>query len=86
MDAQGEEQHSADWDSLRLFDLELGVEIDSINEDNLHLPTGVVRGWISDIVAFGDSGLFVKAGLSKDSSRIVQRSLKPIVALPAAFI
>jgi len=95
LDAQGEEQHSGDWDSLKLFNLELGVEIDSINEDNLHLPTGVVRGWISDIVAFGDSGLFVKAGLSKDRSRmdyvvaevdVVQRSLKPIVTLPATFI
>jgi hypothetical protein len=95
VDAQGEERHSGDWDSLRLFDLKLGAEVDSINQDTLHLPTGVVRGWISSLVSFGDSGLFVQAGLSKDGSRmdyvvaevdLAQRILKPVVALPATFI
>jgi hypothetical protein len=95
VDAQGEERHTGDWDSLKLFDLKLGVEIDSINQDTLHLPTGVMRGWISSLVAFGDSGLFVQAGLSKDGSRmdylvaevdLAERLLKPIVALPATFV
>ena len=95
LDAQGGERHGGDWDSLKLFNLELGVEIDSINQDVLHLPTGVVRGWISRLVAFGDSGLFVQAGLSKDGSRmdyvvaeldLPQRILKPIAALPATFM
>jgi len=44
VDAQGEERHSGDWDSLKLFNLESGVEIDSINQDTLRLPPGVVRG------------------------------------------
>jgi hypothetical protein len=93
--AQGEERHSGDWDSLKLFNLESGVEIDSINQDTLHLPPGVVRGWISRLVAFCDSGLFVQAGLSNDGSRVdyvvaeidlAQRALKPVVVLPVTFI
>jgi hypothetical protein len=93
--AQGEEQHSGDWDSLKIFDLERGVEINSIDEYNLRLPTGMVTGWISRIVALGDSGLFVQAGLSKDSTQmdyviaeidLVRRSLMPIATLPATFI
>jgi hypothetical protein len=95
LDPQGEERHSGDWDSLKLFNLESGVEIDSVNQDTLHLPPGIVRGWISRIVAFCDSGLFVQAGLSKDGSRMdyvvaeldfAQRALKPVAVLPATFI
>ncbi len=95
LDAQGEERHSGDWDSMKLFNLESGVEIDSINQDTLNLPPGVVRGWISRLVAFCDAGLFVQAGLSKDGSRmdyviaevdLAQRALKPVVVLPAAFM
>ena len=96
VDATGEERHSGDWDSLNLYDLEQGVEVDSINQKTLILPPGIVRGWIAEIVAFSDSGLFVKAGLSKESSNrmdyvvaeldMSRRVLKPIVALPATFI
>jgi hypothetical protein len=95
MDAQGEERHGADWDSLKVFNLELAVEVDSINRDTLQLPPGIVRGWISTLVAFSDSGLFVQAGLSKDSSRmdyvvaeldLSRRILKPVADLPATFI
>ena len=61
----------------------------------LRLPTGIVRGWISTLVAFTDMGLFVQAGLSKDASRmdyvvaeldLSEHVLKPIVSLPATFI
>lgn len=92
---QGEERHSADWDCLTLYNLESGVVVEQINPDTLTLPPGIVRGWISTIVAFSDAGLFVQAGLSKDSSRmdyvvaeliLLQHALKPVVALPATFI
>jgi hypothetical protein len=96
VDASGEERHSGDWDSLHLYDLEQGVEVDSINRNTLILPPGIVRGWISGIVAFNDSGLFVKAGLSKEGSSrmdyvvaeldLSHRVLNPVVALPATFI
>jgi hypothetical protein len=45
--------------------LESGVEAQSANEETLTLPPGTKRGWICDIVSLGDSGLFVKAALSK---------------------
>jgi hypothetical protein len=95
VDAQGEERHGGDWHSLKLFDLKLGVEVDSINQENLHLPAGVVSGWITCLVGFSDSGLFVVAGLSKDLSRmdyvvaevdLAERLLKPIATLPATFM
>ena len=95
VDAQGEERHGADWDSLNLYNLESGMEVESINRETLKLPPGIVRGWISTIVAFSDSRLFVQAGLSKEGSRMdyvvaeldmEQHVLKPIVALPATFI
>jgi hypothetical protein len=95
LDIQGEERHSGDWDSLSIFNLESGAEVTSINQNSFHLPTGVVRGWIASIVAFGDSGLFVTAGLSVNGSRmdyftaevdLAQQTLKPITALPATFI
>lgn len=52
------------------------------------------RGWICEIVAFGESGLFVKVALSKSNTLVeyfvaeldAQKSLKPIVALPAVFM
>jgi len=95
MDAQDEERHSADWESLRLYDLESSVEVNCMNAENLTLPPGIVRGWISRLVAFCDSGLFVQAGLSKDGSRMdyvvaeidfLNHILTPLAALPATFI
>jgi hypothetical protein len=95
VDADGKERHSADWDSLRIYDLKLGVEVDSVNRDSLNVPTGIVRSWISSIVAFSESALFVQAGISRDGSRtdyviaeldLSGRSLKPIAELPGTFI
>jgi len=95
VDAAGEERHSADWHSLNFFDLNSGVEVDSINQETLTLPAGIVRGWVSTIVAFSEAALFVQAGLSKESSRmdyfiaevgLSTHVLTPIVALPATFI
>ncbi len=96
VDATGEERHSGDWDSLNIYDLRQQTEVESINRQTLTLPAGVVRGWISAVVAFSDSGFFVQAGLSKDGSNrmdyvvaevdLSRRILKPIGALPATFI
>jgi hypothetical protein len=81
--------------SLRIYDLKLGVEVDSVNRDSLNVPTGIVRSWISSIVAFSESALFVQAGISRDGSRtdyviaeldLSGRSLKPIAELPGTFI
>jgi hypothetical protein len=95
LDAEGKERHSGDWDSLIVFNLESEAEVASISQDTLHWPPGVVKGWISRIVAFGDAGLFVQAGLSENVSRMdyfvaevdfTLRVLKPIAALPATFM
>jgi len=95
VDATGEERHSADWHSLNLFDLNSGVVVDSINQETLTLPAGIVRGWVSTIVAFSEARLFVQAGLSKESSRmdyfiaevgLSTHVLTPILALPATFM
>jgi hypothetical protein len=96
VDATGEERHSGDWDSLNIYDLRQGTDVESINRKTLTLPPGVVRGWISTVVAFSDSGLFAQAGLSNAGSNrmdyvvaevdMLRRVLKPVVALPATFI
>lgn len=93
LDPQGEERHSADWHSLKVYDLDSGVDIDFVNPDTIVWPQGTVRGWISNIVAFTDSGLFVQAGL--EGNRIgyfiaevgmPTHVLKPVVELPATFM
>ncbi len=95
VDAEGKQRHSGDWDSLNIFNLESGVEVASIKQDSLRLPTGLVRGWIADIVAFGDAGLFVKAGLSVNGTRMdyfiaevdfAERTLTTVASLPATFM
>jgi hypothetical protein len=95
LDAQGNEQHVADWHSLTIFDLDSGTEIASLDEGILDLPTDVTRGWIASIVGFSEAGLFVTAGLSTSASRMdysiakidfEQRSLQPVTALPAVFM
>ena len=95
VDAQGEERHSADWDSLNLYSLESEAEVEQIDRDTLSLPPGIAKGWISTLIGFTDTGLFVQAGLSKDGSRmdyviaeldILKHVLKPIAALPATFM
>ena len=94
-DAEGKERHGGDWDSLIVYDLQTGVEVEHINRDTLTLPQGIIRGWVSTLVAFNDSGLFVQAGLSEATSRmdyviaeldLSQHVLKPLVALPATFM
>ncbi len=80
---------------LKIFDLQRGTEIHSVDKVALRLPANITRGWICDIVGYSDSGLFVKAGLSKNSISmeyfvakldVMQKTLAPIVILPAAFM
>jgi hypothetical protein len=95
LDAQGEERHSADWDSLNLYNLQSGTEVEQVKRETLTLPPGIIRGWITTLVGFSDMGLFVTAGLSKDASRtdyvvaeldLSKHFLKPIASLPATFM
>jgi hypothetical protein len=95
IDPHGNKQHVGDWDSLRLFDLALGAELESVGPDSLRFPPEYVRGWIAELVAYGDSGLFVKAGLSSNTSTmdyfvakldLAQRILQPVLRLPAVFM
>lgn len=94
VDGEDREGHYADWCSLTILNLEDGSEIQSVDDANLQLPTGTKHGWICGIVAFGDSGLFVKAALSKSESFVeyfiaeldATMSLKPVTALPAVFM
>lgn len=94
LDADGRERHSGRWDSLHVVGLENVAEVHSVNEQTLRLPNGINRGWICEIVAFGDSGLFVKAALSKHESSFeyfiaeldALQGLRPIAALSAVFM
>ena len=66
----------------------------STTPDTLQPPVVFTHGWICEIVAFGDSGLFVKAGLPKGGSSFgyfvaeldVEQTLKAILELPAVFM
>jgi hypothetical protein len=95
IDAHGKELHSGEWDSLRVFNLETGTEVASVCKRTLQWPAGTARGWISELVHFCQSGLFVCVGLSKDPVRmdyfvasldLGERNLKPIVLLPGVFM
>ncbi len=95
VDAEGEERHSGDWDSLKIFDLENQIEVVSIDPKTLQLPPGITRAWICEVVAYGDFGLFVKAGSSSGQFPmdyfvaeldIRDRTFKPLVSLPAVFM
>jgi hypothetical protein len=65
LDDEGREFHSGNWHSLQIVSLESGLDIQAIDEKTIRFPAGTVRGWICEIVAFGDRGLFVKAAISK---------------------
>jgi hypothetical protein len=94
LDAEGHEQHHGSWHSLQIVSLETGLAVRSIIQDTIRPSEGFTRGWICEIVAFGDSGLFVKAALSKNESLVeyfiaeldAEQILKPIAALPAVFM
>lgn len=94
VDEEGREHHSGNWHSLQIVSLENGSGVQSANEENLRVPPGTRRGWVCEILAFGDSGLFVKAALSKNESLIeyfiaqldATNSLKTIASLPAVFM
>jgi hypothetical protein len=61
---------------------------------SITLPPGTERGWICEILSFGDSGLFVKAALSKNEAAFeyfvaeldATQNVKPTAALPAVFM
>ena len=95
VNSEGEELHSGNWDALKIFDLERGVEVHSIDRETLKLPAGVTRGWMTGVVAYGDSGIFVTVSLSNDGLKmdhfvaeldLVERTLAQIVLLPAVFM
>lgn len=94
LDAEGKERHHGNWHGLHIVNLENGSETLSVREESMTLPAGTQRGWICEIVSFGDSGLFVKAALSKNKALFeyfvaeldAAQNVKPIAALPAVFI
>jgi hypothetical protein len=95
IDAQGDERHGGDWHSLKIFNLELCCETDSISRETLRFPADVVKAWITGLVSFSDRGLFVSAGLLRPSSRVDYflaevdpqlRSLLPIAPLAGVFL
>jgi hypothetical protein len=95
IDAKGEELHSAEWGSIRVFNLETGTEVASVCQRTLQWPAGTARGWISEIVQFCELGLFVCAGLSTNPARMDYFvasldlggcTLKPIVPLRGVFM
>jgi hypothetical protein len=93
-DEEGRERHNGNWDSLQIVSLENGATIRSTSHDTLRLPMGFTRGWVCEIVAFGEAGLFVKAALSKNETSFeyviaeldANEMLKPVVGLPAVFM
>ena len=94
LDEEGKERHSGNWSRLHIVNLESGSETQSVSEESITLPVGIERGWICEIVSFGDSGLFVKVALSKNETVIEYfiaelddaQTVKPIAALPAVFM
>ena len=91
---EGKERHSGNWNGLHIVNLENGSEAVSVSEKSITLPTGTKRGWICEIVSFGDSGLFVNVALSKNETLVeyfvaeldAAQNVKPIGALPAVFM
>jgi hypothetical protein len=94
LDEDGKESHSGNWHGIHFVSLESGLATQSITEKSILLPAGTIGGWICEILAFGESGLFVKAALSKNESVIeyfvaeldAAQTLKPIATLPAVFM
>jgi hypothetical protein len=94
LDEDGKERHGGNWHGLHIVNLERGSEMQSVSEESITLPTGTKRGWICEIVSFGDSGLFVRAALSKNETLMeyfvaefdAAQNVKPIAALPAVFM
>jgi hypothetical protein len=94
MDEEGQELHQGNWHGLHIVSLDRGSETQSVSEESIILPAGTIRGWICEIVSFGDSGLFVKAALSKNESVVeyfvaeldAAQNVKPIATLPAVFM
>lgn len=94
LDGEGRERHAGDWHSLEVVSLEDGSAVRSVNYDTLRLPAGFMRGWICEIVAFADAGLFVHAALSHTGESFGyyvaelddSLMLKPLFQLPAVFM
>jgi hypothetical protein len=94
LDEEGKECHSGNWHGLYIVNLEKGSETQSVSEESITLPVGTKRGWICEIVSFGDSGLFVKAALSKNETVVEYfvaelddaQNVKPIATLLAVFM
>jgi hypothetical protein len=94
LDEEGIESHSGNWHGLHIVNLENGLETQFASEESITLPPGTERGWICEILSFGDSGLSVKAALSKNEAAFeyfvaeldATQNVKPIAALPAVFM
>jgi hypothetical protein len=94
LDEERGESHSGNWHGLHIVNLESGSETQLVSEESITLPPGTERGWICEIVSFGDSGLFVKAALSKNATAVEYfvaeldsaQNVKPIATLPAVFM
>lgn len=94
LDEDGKEQHYGNWHGLHIVDLNSGLEAQLVSEESITLPPGIKRGWICEIVSFGDSGLFVKAALSKNETFVeyfvaeldTAHKMTTIAALPAVFM
>jgi hypothetical protein len=94
LDEEGKKRHSGTWDRLHIFSLESGSETQLVSEESIILPAETKHGWICEIVSFGDSGLFVKAALSKNGTVVeyfiaeldAAQNVKPIATLPAVFM
>jgi len=94
LDDEGHELHHGNWHGLHIVSLDSGSETRSVSAESITLPAGTTRGWICEIVSFGDSGLFVKAALSKSETVVeyfiaeldAAQNVKPIATLPAVFM
>jgi len=94
LDGDGHERHSGSWHALHLVNLGDGSETGVVTEQTIRLPADCRPGWICEIVAFGESGLLVKAALSKKEGACEYFvaeldeawSLRPVAGLPAVFM
>jgi hypothetical protein len=94
-DAEGLQRHGANWESVRVFDLQARADIHVIDSRKIKFPQKTTYGSISNLLGFAESGdiLHVVAALSDDEQLTTNYFLselnmqtgvvRPLATLPA---
>ena len=96
-DEEGNEQHGADWQAVRVIDLVTQAESFVVDRETLHLADLETRVWISSLLSFTDHSdcLHVVAAFTRNQAAVnhyvselhlPSGLVRPIAQLPAAFL